>query len=75
MTRRIKQVWMHAQCDSCWIKEQGVEREAVARRWTTRENCCYCGESTRSGIYRRVRPTDDGLSRCAHRGIDARLFQ
>lgn len=69
------QQWTHAQCDSCWIKEMGLDQPPARLRKREHEACCYCGEVTASGIYRRVRPSSGELARCSHRGIDMRLFR
>lgn len=55
--------WTHAQCERCWIREEGT---VVDGRYQVRVpsrlvetdlvTCCFCGELTISGIWRRADP-------------------
>lgn len=49
-------------CDDCWIKrcEERGEPDRVATRLKDprEEQCCQCGENTRSGIYVRQHPNE-----------------
>jgi hypothetical protein len=53
--------WTHAVCDDCWKTEhpdQSPYRFTMTARFT--EKCCYCGNSTDSGIYIRTPPDTVG---------------
>lgn len=47
--------WTHVMCEPCWNQE-GPNRTPVRVRDRTWERCCWCGQSTLSGIYRRADP-------------------
>ena len=49
--------WEHAICDSCWT-ERNPGREPVRVHFGDLELCCYCGETTLSGIYVRGDPAE-----------------
>ena len=53
--------WVHAVCDSCWKASDSREPHRVVK--IVPENCCFCGEETRSGIYVRLDPANPKL-RC-----------
>jgi hypothetical protein len=42
-------------CDVCWITDY-PDKEPMRLREAEPEQCCKCGEPTRSGIYIRVDP-------------------
>lgn len=47
--------WTHAQCWYCWEARNGTRTPHVLMRpeW---ENCCFCGNATKAGIYVRADP-------------------
>ena len=47
--------WNHTICSTCWEKKN-PGREAARVIDGVRELCCYCGESTTSGIFVRDDP-------------------
>lgn len=42
-------------CDDCW-DEENASRPSPRMGMGETEQCCMCGEETRSGIYTRVDP-------------------
>jgi hypothetical protein len=47
--------WSHPMCQQCWEEREGIRVPVrVIERET--ENCCWCGNVTRSGIYKREDP-------------------
>lgn len=54
----VKYSWTQATCENCW-EQRNPGRGAIAMtaQYRETEKCCYCGVSTRSGIYTRVDPT------------------
>lgn len=49
--------WNHPMCNQCW-QEQVPDREPVRLVEKQAEHCCWCGQITRSGIYRRADPAE-----------------
>lgn len=47
--------WTHSMCNLCWDKKNPT-REPYVIKDRMLENCCFCGEPTRSGIYVRENP-------------------
>ncbi len=56
--------WRHAACESCYWETH--EREPVRLKNPEEEVCCYCGETTKSGIYTRGDPKK---TRCKGEGV------
>lgn len=54
--------WTHAQCNLCWDKAN-PNREPFVINGAVLEDCCFCGEQTRSGIY--VRHDPNTLPNCS----------
>lgn len=52
--------WTHPQCPDCWLKERGNTAPMMMHN-APQETCCWCGQSTREGIYVRH---DPALLRC-----------
>lgn len=66
--------WTHAQCWVCWFDEYGLTRQPHRDAEPDNVNCCYCGQRTMSGIYRRTRPGSIEITHCADTQIDRSLF-
>jgi hypothetical protein len=49
--------WNHHCCDFCWIQRE-PDRDPVRMRpqFVEDEACCFCGQSTKSGIFVREDP-------------------
>jgi hypothetical protein len=45
----------HAACEGCWGREKGYKEPQRVRR-PEMERCCFCGNTTLSGIYTREAP-------------------
>jgi len=55
--------WNHRCCDDCWDSLFRADRgEPVRLKDGDEGRCCWCGEDTKSGIFRRADPNDEGLS-------------
>jgi hypothetical protein len=54
--------WVHTICDDCWTKRSSAEGKPgrtpvqVPLGDRAAEICCFCGATTRSGIYVRENP-------------------
>lgn len=57
--------WTHPQCERCWIRGETSSNPATGHLEVRRparltgdrlQYCCYCGDLTISGIYRRADP-------------------
>lgn len=65
--------WEHVQCPRCWIAERGLHKphrldDAPAQA------CCFCGENTTAGIYRRLQPGNARILHCPDLQLDTSLF-
>lgn len=50
--------WTHPMCDACWNFRHPDRRPVrVVGSWGDIEQCCFCRETTKSGIYVRQDPT------------------
>lgn len=49
--------WDQPMCDRCWI-ERDPSRTPVRLRVPDYEQCAWCGQGTRSGIYVRADPRE-----------------
>lgn len=47
--------WTHAICERCWVAREGG-RPPVTVAGADCEECCFCGASTRGGIFVRAHP-------------------
>ena len=47
--------WTHGICDECW-EEREPGREPARLKPRVLDDCCFCGNMTRSGIYVRADP-------------------
>jgi hypothetical protein len=63
--------WTHAICHDCWDAQHPYipSRRSIAPG--AAETCCYCGSSTRSGIY--VRENPETIKCNGKHGIDHAL--
>lgn len=41
----------HASCEFCWRKREGAGRDPIRLKDAPSELCCFCGQTTRVGIY------------------------
>lgn len=52
--------WTHAICDECYEteseKDDALPEKPVRLRYPSKEDCCFCGQQTESGIYIRKDP-------------------
>ena len=49
--------WTHAACDECYsVWEEGAEPVRIVKEDRVEEECCFCGDKTKSGIYYRADP-------------------
>lgn len=50
--------WTHGCCDECWDERHDYAAKRIKAEYRERENCCYCGMTTLSGIYVRENPAE-----------------
>uniref|UniRef100_A0A6H1ZC26 Uncharacterized protein n=1 Tax=viral metagenome TaxID=1070528 RepID=A0A6H1ZC26_9ZZZZ len=55
--------WTHAICEGCWIIKC-MYKEPVKLINRVAETCCFCGDSTVSGIYIREDPAKVKYCKC-----------
>ena len=56
-------IWTHSQCINCWNSQNpGRQPSKFKEEFRETETCCFCGASTRDGIY--VRHDPRGLKHC-----------
>lgn len=49
--------WTQPCCEDCWVVREGARRpHRVAAERFVDARCCFCGRTTRSGIFVRVDP-------------------
>ncbi len=65
--------WEHLQCPRCWLRESRLRRPHRLAD-SPRERCCYCGNDTTAGIWRRVRPGTAALRHCPDLQLDVTMF-
>lgn len=62
--------WNHPQCAKCWFEEWGISRLPHRLPRPEREDCCFCGGPTMSGIFRRVEPGSFRIPFCPDLTVD-----
>jgi hypothetical protein len=58
MSRETTESWSHHICDECFAKKYPDKQPIRAKhQYLIVENCCFCGQPSKSGIYTREDPT------------------